>query len=193
VRRLIDVLAAATGLVVLSPVLLAIALFIKLHDGGPIFYSSRRVGKGGKLFAIHKFRSMVQNAHTMGMGLTMKEDRRVTPIGRVLRRYKLDELPQLFNVITGEMSLVGARPEDPKFVAHYTSDQRRILEYRPGITSPASLKFRNEEELLSGEDAERLYVERLLPQKLTIDLEYQSQRTVMSDMRLILQTIGRMV
>jgi lipopolysaccharide/colanic/teichoic acid biosynthesis glycosyltransferase len=192
-QRFIDIFAAAAGLLVLSPLLLVIALFIKLHDGGPVFYSSRRVGKGGILFSIHKFRSMVQNADKMGGGLTMKEDRRVTPIGRVLRRYKVDELPQLLNVLKGEMSLVGARPEDPRFVAQYTSEQRRILEYRPGITSPASLKFKNEEDLLSGENAEKLYVERLLPQKLAIDLEYEDQRTVRSDVKLILQTIGRMV
>jgi len=193
VQRFVDVLAATAGLLVLSPLLLVISLFVKLHDGGPIFYGSERVGKGGKLFFIHKFRSMVQNADKMGFGVTTKEDKRVTPIGRILRRYKLDELPQLLNVVKGEMSLVGARPEDPRFVAQYTSEQRRILEYRPGITSPASLKFKNEEELLTGEDAEKLYVEKLLPQKLAIDLEYQRQRTVLSDLGLIFQTIGRMI
>jgi len=177
----------------LSPLLLVISLSVKLHDGGPIFYNSKRVGKGGKLFSIHKFRSMVQNADTMGFGVTTKGDQRVTPIGRMLRRYKLDELPQLLNVLKGDMSFVGARPEDPRFVSHYTSEQRRILEYRPGITSPASLRFKNEEELLSGENAERLYVENLLPQKLSIDLEYQGHRTVLSDLRLIFQTIGRMI
>jgi lipopolysaccharide/colanic/teichoic acid biosynthesis glycosyltransferase len=193
VQRFVDFLAATAGLLVLSPLLLVISLSVKLHDGGPIFYNSKRVGKGGKLFFIHKFRSMVQNADTMGFGVTTKGDRRVTPIGRMLRRYKLDELPQLLNVLKGDMSFVGARPEDPRFVSHYTSEQRRILEYRPGITSPASLKFKNEEELLSGENAEQLYVEKLLPQKLSIDLEYQGHRTVLSDLRLIFQTIGRMI
>jgi len=193
VQRFVDFLAATAGLLVLSPLLLVISLSVKLHDGGPIFYNSKRVGKGGKLFSIHKFRSMVQNADTMGFGVTTKGDQRVTPIGRMLRRYKLDELPQLLNVLKGDMSFVGARPEDPRFVSHYTSEQRRILEYRPGITSPASLRFKNEEELLSGENAERLYVENLLPQKLSIDLEYQGHRTVLSDLRLIFQTIGRMI
>jgi len=193
VQRFVDFLAATAGLLVLSPLLLVISLSVKLHDGGPIFYNSKRVGKGGKLFSIHKFRSMVQNADTMGFGVTTKGDQRVTPIGRMLRRYKLDELPQLLNVLKGDMSFVGARPEDPRFVSYYTSEQRRILEYRPGITSPASLRFKNEEELLSGENAERLYVENLLPQKLSIDLEYQGHRTVLSDLRLIFQTIGRMI
>jgi len=161
-----------------------------VFDGGPVFYRSQRVGWGGKLFSIYKFRSMVQGADKIGGGLTMQQDRRVTRVGRVLRNYKLDELPQLMNVVKGDMGLVGARPEDPRYVAHYSPEQQRILAYRPGITSPASLRFRNEEHLLKGEDAERLYLEQILPQKLAMDLEYFSRRTLWSDLMVIVHTIG---
>jgi lipopolysaccharide/colanic/teichoic acid biosynthesis glycosyltransferase len=192
-QRCFDGIAATVGLLILSPLFLVLAFFVKLHDGGPVFHNSTRVGRGGKLFSMHKFRSMVMNADKIGIGLTMKKDPRVTPIGRTLRKYKLDEMPQLLNVIKGDMSLVGARPEDPRYVAQYTAEQRRILEYRPGITSPASLMYRNEEELLSGENAQQMYVEELLPKKLSVDLEYLDRRTVWSDIMLILRTIRRMV
>lgn len=167
-----------------------IALAIKSHDFGPVFYRSRRVGRKGKLFYIFKFRTMVQDADKMGGGLTMKGDQRVTPVGRVLRKFKLDEFPQLLNVVAGDMSLVGARPEDPRYVEKYTPDQRRILDYRPGITSPASIRYRNEEQLLSGGEAEVLYLKKILPEKLDIDLEYLGRRTIWTDLGVIFQTIG---
>ena len=190
IQRCFDLLAAGAGLLLLSPLLIVIAGAVKVFDGGPVFYRSQRVGWGGKLFSIYKFRSMVQGADKIGGGLTMQQDRRVTRVGRVLRNYKLDELPQLMNVVKGDMGLVGARPEDPRYVAHYSPEQQRILAYRPGITSPASLRFRNEEHLLKGEDAERLYLEQILPQKLAMDLEYFSRRTLWSDLMVIVHTIG---
>jgi lipopolysaccharide/colanic/teichoic acid biosynthesis glycosyltransferase len=189
-QRILDILAAGAGLLLLSPVFLVIGAAVKLGDGGPVFYMSKRAGRGGKLFSIYKFRSMVQGAERMGGGLTLRGDRRVTRAGRVLRAYKLDELPQLLNVLKGDMSLVGPRPEDPGFVARYTPDQREILRYRPGITSPASLHYRNEEELLEGGDTETLYLEKILPHKLSMDLEYLTRRTVRSDIVVILRTIG---
>lgn len=189
-QRIVDILASAVGLLLLSPVFLVIGAAVKLGDGGPVLYRSKRVGIGGKLFSIYKFRSMLQGAERMGGGLTVRGDRRVTRAGRLLREYKLDELPQLLNVLKGDMSLVGARPEDPGFVARYTPEQREILRYRPGITSPASLHYRNEEELLGGGNTETLYLEKILPHKLSMDLAYLTRRTVRSDLAVILRTIG---
>ncbi len=189
-QRIVDILAAGAGLLLLSPVFLLIGAAVKLGDGGPVFYRSKRVGRGGKLFSIYKFRSMVQGAERMGGGLTVRGDRRVTRVGRLLRAHKLDELPQLLNVLKGDMSLVGPRPEDPGFVARYTPEQREILRYRPGITSPASLQYKNEEELLGGGDTETLYLEKILPDKLSMDLAYLTRRTVRSDLVVIVRTIG---
>jgi lipopolysaccharide/colanic/teichoic acid biosynthesis glycosyltransferase len=189
-QRIVDILAAAAGLLLLTPVFLVIGAAVKLGDGGPVFYRTKRVGRDGKLFPIYKFRSMVQGADAMGGGLTVRGDRRVTRAGRLLRAYKLDELPQLLNVLRGDMSLVGARPEDPGFVARYTPEQREILRYRPGITSPASLHYKNEEELLGGGETETLYLEKILPHKLSMDLAYLTRRTVRSDLVVILRTFG---
>lgn len=188
-RRLLDVVAAAAGLILLSPLLLALALAIKLDSSGPVFYSARRVGRYGREFRLYKFRSMVADADRHGPAITAAGDRRITRVGRFLRRTKLDELPQLINVLKGEMSLVGPRPEDPRYVALYTSEQRQVLEARPGITSAASLAFRHEEQLLAGPDWETRYREHVLPTKLTIDLDYLAQRTLASDLRLVMQTI----
>ena len=189
-QRIVDVVAAFAGLVLLSPVFLILGAAVKLQDGGPVLYTSQRVGKGGKLFSIYKFRSMVQGADRVGGGLTVRGDRRVTRVGRVLRGTKMDELPQLLNVLKGDMSLVGARPENPVYVERYTAEQREILRYRPGITSPASLKYKNEEQMLGEGDSETLYLEKILPHKLSVDLAYLKRRTVFSDVIVILQTIG---
>ena len=189
-QRVLDIVASGAGLVVLSPLLLLLAALVKLQDGGPVLYSAQRVGRGGKFFSIYKFRSMVQGADRIGGGLTVKGDARVTRVGRFLRAWKLDELPQLLNVFRGDMSLVGARPENPSYVAHYTPEQREILMYRPGITSPASLRYRNEEEMLGAEDTDALYVGKILPEKLAMDLAYLRKRTVISDVIVILRTIG---
>ena len=149
--RSLEIILATIGLLLLSPVLIVLALIIKLDDGGPVFYRARRIGRDGHEFALLKFRSMIAGADKRGDGLTTMNDSRVTPMGSFLRRRKLDELPQLFNVLVGDMSFVGPRPEDPRYVEIYTAEQRRVLSTRPGITSPASIEFRNEETLLGWE------------------------------------------
>jgi lipopolysaccharide/colanic/teichoic acid biosynthesis glycosyltransferase len=189
-KQSFDVIASAAGLLVLSPLFIAISLAVKLNDGGPVFYRARRVGRGGRLFRLYKFRTMRVDADKKGPGITASGDTRITRIGRWLRRTKLDELPQLLNVLLGDMSLVGPRPEDPRYVALYTPEQRQVLSVRPGITSAASLAYRNEEQLLTGPNWETVYREEVMPAKLAIDLEYLSQRTLQTDIQLILRTIG---
>lgn len=191
-RRLLDALAAAVGLAILSPLLLGLGLWIKIDSRGPVFYRAQRIGRNGKPFRLFKFRTMVTGADRTGPGITIAGDRRVTNVGRFLRRTKLDELPQLLNVLRGEMSLVGPRPEDARYVALYSDDQRRILAYRPGITSAASLAYRNEEQLLQGQAWEIVYTAEVMPAKIAIDLAYMSQRTLASDVRLILSTVRAM-
>ncbi len=188
-KRIIDFSAALAGLAVLAPLLLLIALLIKLDSPGPVFFRGLRVGKGARPFRILKFRTMGAEAERQGPGITTANDPRVTGIGRRLRRTKLDELPQLINVLKGEMSLVGPRPEDPAYVGLYTPEQKRVLSVAPGITSPASLAFRNEEALLQGPDWKRQYVETVLPRKLEIELEYIEKRSLVSDMVLVFRTI----
>jgi lipopolysaccharide/colanic/teichoic acid biosynthesis glycosyltransferase len=190
VRRWLDVAASLAGLAVLSPLFLLLGLWIKLDSPGPVFYRATRVGKDGRLFRLFKFRSMVTGADRQGPGITAAGDSRVTRAGRVLRRTKIDELPQLINVLKGEMSLVGPRPEDPRYVALYTPEQRRVLAVRPGITSAASLAYRHEEQMLAGAGWETIYREQVLPAKLAIDLDYLARRTLVSDIRLIGQTIA---
>lgn len=188
-QRLFDIIAASAGLLLLSPLLLVIALWVKLDSPGPIFYRALRVGRGGAPFRLFKFRSMVVDADRRGPGITIAGDARVTNSGRWLRRTKVDELPQLLNVLRGEMSLVGPRPEDPRYVALYTPEQRRILKYRPGITSAASLVYRHEEVMLTGPDWETVYLQKVMPAKLMVDLEYMTQRSLYTDLQLILRTV----
>lgn len=190
IRRLLDIAASVAGLAVLGPLFVLIGLLIKLDSPGPVFYRAQRVGKDGIPFRLYKFRSMVANAERQGPGVTASGDKRITSIGRLLRRTKIDELPQLINVLAGDMSLVGPRPEDPCYVALYTPEQRCVLVVRPGITSAASLTYRHEEQLLSGEDWETVYRLKVLPDKLAIDLAYLEHRTLGSDLKLILQTIA---
>jgi lipopolysaccharide/colanic/teichoic acid biosynthesis glycosyltransferase len=188
-HRLLNVCCAACGLVILSPLLIAIAVAIKLQDGGPVFYSQSRVGRNFKPFRLHKFRSMVPDADRTGVLLTAPEDRRVTPLGRFLRRYKLDELPQIINVVKGDMQLVGARPEVDRYVRMFRDEYAAILRDRPGITDPASVAFRNEDQLFGGEDVEREYVERILPAKVKISLDYARRRSIGSDLVVIFDTL----
>jgi lipopolysaccharide/colanic/teichoic acid biosynthesis glycosyltransferase len=188
-KRGFDVVASGAGLVVLSPLFFVIAIAVRLNSRGPVFYRARRVGRHGKEFLLYKFRSMITDADQIGPGITSAQDNRITSVGRFLRRTKLDELPQLINVLRGEMSLVGPRPEDPRYVELYTPEQREILRYRPGITSMASFTYRNEEQLLSGDDWERMYVDQVMPAKLTIDLEYARRANLFTDVWLILRTV----
>ncbi len=191
-KRLFDLSVAIAGLVLLLPVFGVVAVAIKLDSPGSVFFRGKRVGKDGKIFYIYKFRTMVAEAARRGPGITTSTDNRITRVGRFLRRTKIDELPQLINVIKGEMSLVGPRPEDPAYVAHYTPEQRRVLSVLPGITSAASLAFRHEEQLLQGADWERVYLEKVMPRKLAIDLEYLERRTWWTDLGLIVKTIFEM-
>lgn len=188
-KRLFDVVCSGLGLLVLSPVLVALALWVRLSSPGPVFYRATRVGRYGEHFKLFKFRSMIIDADKKGPAVTSAGDARVTSVGRFLRRTKLDELPQLFNVLRGEMSLVGPRPEDPRYVELYNPEQREILQHRPGITSMASLTYRNEEQMLSGADWEKMYIEEVMPAKIAIDLEYSEKANLLSDIFLIVRTI----
>jgi len=187
--RMLDSVGSLCGLILLSPLFLLLAALIKADSAGPVFFRAERIGQGGKPFRLVKFRSMVSRAAQRGPGITTADDERITRMGRLLRRSKLDELPQLLNVLKGEMSLVGPRPEDPRYVALYTPEQRRLLEARPGITSPASLRYRHEERLLEGPDWERVYMEQVMPHKLQIELEYMERRTWLTDLDLIFETV----
>lgn len=189
-KRALDVTCSAMGLLALSPVLLAVAVLVKLSSKGPVFYSQGRVGRDGKIFHIVKFRSMKDSPNGNGPVITSAGDDRVTPVGRLLRWSKMDELPQLWNVLTGDMSLVGPRPEHPKYVRDYTEEQRRVLAVRPGITDIASIVYRNEEAVLAqSSNPEWFYREVILPHKLSLNLEYVADISLVRDLRLILETI----
>jgi lipopolysaccharide/colanic/teichoic acid biosynthesis glycosyltransferase len=188
--RWVDGLCAAAGLILLSPVLAGAALAVKLSSPGAVLHRAVRVGRAGNSFTVLKFRTMVLEA-AAGPGITSAGDPRVTPVGHVLRRWKLDELPQLVNVLRGEMSLVGPRPEDPRYVARYTPEQRRILRVRPGLTSPASLRFFREESMLTGEDWETAYLQKILPAKLSEDLEYLEHRSARRDLTILVRSVWK--
>lgn len=189
-KRVFDATAAFAGLVLLAPILLLIALAVRTGDGGPAFFRQERVGRNGRPFRMWKFRTMMVGAERMGRALTIGRDARITRVGRVLRASKLDELPQLINVLKGEMSLVGPRPEVPRYVALYSQEQRAVLELVPGITDPASIRYGDESALLADAvDPERTYVEEILPDKLRINLEYAARATFRSDLAIVLQTL----
>ena len=189
-KRIFDLVFTTTGSILLSPLLVVIAAFIAAERSGPILYSQERVGLGGRPFRLWKFRTMRPDSDATAL-LTVDGDERVTPVGRSLRKWKLDELPQLWNVLRGEMSLVGPRPEVSRYVNLYTPEQRRVLDLKPGITDPASLAYRDESVVLRGAaDIERLYVEELMPDKIRLNLEYARTASVWSDFVVILRTIG---
>jgi lipopolysaccharide/colanic/teichoic acid biosynthesis glycosyltransferase len=189
-KRAFDLFFAIIGLLLLSPVFLLLAMAVKLSDGGTVFYRQQRVGQGGRLFTILKYRSMVANAEKLGLSVTRGGDARITPVGRFLRKTKLDELPQLCNVLVGDMSFVGPRPEVPQYVENYTSEQRRVLDLKPGITDLATLEFRNEEELLrTAADTETFYKEQCVPRKIELNLAYAAQANLWEDFKIILRTL----
>jgi lipopolysaccharide/colanic/teichoic acid biosynthesis glycosyltransferase len=193
-KRALDLLAGGVGLVVGVPVFLVVAAAVKLDDGGPVFFRQERVGRHGRRFRIWKFRSMAADAERTGRPLTVGDDPRVTRVGRWLRAWKLDELPQLLNVVRGEMSLVGPRPEVPRYVELYTLEQSRVLDLTPGITDPASIRYRNEAEALErADDPEAAYIDTLMPEKIRLNLEYGDVATVWSDLRVILRTLGAVI
>ena len=190
-KRAFDLFWSSLGLVVLSPVLALLALAVKLEDGGPVFFRQLRIGRGGRPFRIWKFRTMVVDADRQGRAITVGRDPRITRVGHWLRDSKLDEIPQLLNVFSGEMSLVGPRPEVPRYVELYTEAQRAILALRPGITDLASIKYRNESDLLgAAENPDETYMQILLPDKIRINLAYASEAGLWSDFLVILATLG---
>jgi lipopolysaccharide/colanic/teichoic acid biosynthesis glycosyltransferase len=190
-KRAFDLLAAGLGLLLLSPLMLAIALAIKLDSRGPVFFRQQRVGRHGVPFCIHKFRTMVADAAQRGPALTVGADPRITRVGRWLRRTRLDELPQLIDVLAGHMSLVGPRPELPRYVEHYPAALReRALSVRPGLTDPSSLLYLDEAELLArAADPEREYIEVILPRKLQCAADYAAQASLRSDLGVLLRTL----
>jgi len=191
-KRALDLIIAVPATILLSPLFIVIAIGIKFDSRGPVFFRQQRVGQFGRLFRIFKFRTMTPEAETQGALITIGQDRRITRSGRFLRKYKLDELPQLLNVIRGEMSLVGPRPEVPRYVELYTEEQRQILALKPGITSPASIAYSNESELLAEQsDPEGFYRADLMPAKIREDLSYSRQATVWSDCAIIARTFLR--
>ena len=189
-KRLFDMVAASIGLLLLAPLLLALAVWIKCDSAGPVFFLQERVGLHGKLFRIIKFRSMRQ--HHAGPQITVGADARITRSGRFIRAYKLDELPQLINVLLGDMSLVGPRPEVPRYVALYPADVREeVLSVRPGMTDLASVQYRSESDLLAASsDPERTYTTVILPAKLALYQQYVRQRSLWLDVRIICVTFG---
>jgi lipopolysaccharide/colanic/teichoic acid biosynthesis glycosyltransferase len=189
-KRFLDAVVSAAALVVLSPVLLAIAIRIKLSSPGPVFYRGLRVGRFGKTFRILKFRTMVVDAERVGGSATADDDPRITTVGMFLRKRKLDEFPQLWNVLLGDMSLVGPRPEVPQYVALYNDAQKAILTLRPGITDWASLWDCDEGAFLAGSpDPERAYLEQILPEKLRLQLEYVRRRSFRTDLSILAKTL----
>jgi lipopolysaccharide/colanic/teichoic acid biosynthesis glycosyltransferase len=187
-KRALDLLISGLGLLLLCPLLLFLALWIKLDSRGPVLYRGRRVGREGRPFLMYKFRTMVQGAERSGPAVTYRDDPRITRAGRFLRRTKLDELPQLLNVLKGEMSLVGPRPEDPSYAALYTPEQRQVLSVKPGITGPTQLEYRDEASMLDGNSVDEEYVTRLMPEKLKLDLEYVRSRSLKLDLKILWRT-----
>lgn len=188
-KRIFDIISSGIGLVVLSPLFLVLAIWIRLDSKGPVFYRQVRVGKNNKDFWIFKFRSMREGAD-MGSLATIGEDARVTRLGSFIRKFKLDELPQLVNVLVGDMSLVGPRPEVRHYVNYWTPEQMHVLDVRPGITDPASIKFRNESELIAqAEDPEKYYIDVIMQEKIKLYLEYVNNRSFWGDIGLIFKTL----
>ena len=189
-KRSFDLILSLLGLIVLAPVFAAIAAAIKVESAGPMFYRGVRAGRYGKAFRIFKFRTMVEDADRIGGPSSSADDPRITRVGDLLRRYKLDELPQLLNVVKGEMSLVGPRPEVLQEVVLYTEEEKRLLEVRPGITDWASIRFRNEGEILRGSaDPHAAYREKIRPEKIRLGLEYVERRSFLTDCKIIVSTL----
>ncbi|RZI81907.1 MAG: sugar transferase [Rubrivivax sp.] len=191
-KRLFDLVLASLGLLALAPALVLIALAVKLDSSGPVFFRQERVGRHGRPFRIHKFRTMRHDPAGQGPQITVGADRRITRVGGVLRRTKLDELPQLLDVWLGDMSLVGPRPEVPRYVAHYPPAMRdKVLSVRPGITDIASIEYRDESSVLArAADPEHAYLHEILPHKLALAARYVDQASVWTDIKLIARTIA---
>lgn len=193
-KRTFDIVASGLGLIILSPVFIILAVWIKADSRGPVFYRQVRVGRKNRDFRLFKFRSMRPDSDKLGLITVGGHDPRVTRSGYYIRKYKLDELPQLINVFIGDMSLVGPRPEVRKYVDMYTPEQMRVLSVRPGITSLASIRYRNENDILAAAaDPDRAYLERVMPDKIAIDLEYVERATLWNDIKLIFSTFREII
>lgn len=192
-KRIFDIILSLFGLIILLPFMLIIAIFIKLDSKGPIFFKQLRVTKNAREFKIFKYRTMRVGSDKYSQ-ITVGKDNRITKVGDFLRKYKLDEIPQLINVLIGDMSLVGPRPEVPKYVALYTEEQREILKVRAGITDYASIEFSNENDILANEaDPEKAYIEKIMPRKIELNKKYLSEISVMTDIKIILLTIKKIL
>ena len=190
-KRSFDIIFSAFGLVFTLPFFLIIAFAIKIDSKGPVFFKHRRIGLNGIPFLMYKFRTMVASAASIGPGITYHEDTRITALGQLLRKTKLDELPQMINVWRGEMSFVGPRPEVPNYVKHYTSEQQKVLSVKPGITGPAQIEWRDEAaHIRNAENIDEVYIQQIMPQKLVLDIEYvKSPISLLKDLRYILLTV----
>ena len=192
-KRIFDITSSLFGLILLSPFMIIIAILIKLDSKGPIFFKQVRVTKNGREFKIFKYRTMRVGSDKYSQ-ITVGKDSRITKVGDFLRKYKLDEIPQLINVLIGDMSLVGPRPEVPKYVALYTEEQREILKVRAGITDYASIEFSNENDILANEaDPEKAYIEKIMPRKIELNKKYLSEISVITDIKIILLTIKKIL
>lgn len=190
IKRIFDIVASSIGLILVSPILISISVCIKLDSKGAVFFKQVRVGKDKKLFKIYKFRTMVTDAEKIGKQITIGNDKRITRVGKFIRKCKLDELPQLINVFKGEMSLVGPRPEVPKYVDLYDEYQEQILLVQPGITDYASIEFRNENEILGNSiNPEKIYIEEIMPAKIELNMKYIKNISLFEDLKLVINTI----
>lgn len=193
-KRLFDIICSLVGIIFLFPVFLIIVLAIVINSGFPIFYFQTRVGKNNRDFKLFKFRTMHTDADKKGLLTVGGRDPRVTPVGYYLRKFKLDELPQLFNVLFGSMSLVGPRPEVRKYVEMYNEEQKRVLEVKPGITDYASLEYINENELLAkSENPEQTYIQEIMPAKLKLNMRYIEETGLLTDLTIITRTVQKIV
>lgn len=190
IKRIFDFLLSLIGIIILSPILIIVSIAIKLDSRGNILFLQKRVGRYGKEFYIYKFRTMVTDAEKLGKQITVGNDNRITKVGAFLRKYKIDELPQLFNVLKGDMSLVGPRPEVPRYVKLYNDEQRKVLNVRPGITDMASLRYKDENEILGKVDnPEEYYINVIMKDKLELNLEYIEKSNIFFDLYLIIKTV----
>ncbi|NDI34872.1 sugar transferase [Chengkuizengella sediminis] len=189
-KKLFDYSFSILGLLLLSPMLIIVSIYIKLDSKGPVFFKQTRIGKNENPFQIYKFRTMIQEAERVGKQITVENDPRITRLGLFLRKYKIDEFPQLINVLKGEMSLVGPRPEVPEYVQHYTQAQIKVFTVLPGITDEASIKYKHENHLLSeGINSEEIYIQHIMQDKLKINLKYIDHVSLWLDLKIILRTL----
>jgi lipopolysaccharide/colanic/teichoic acid biosynthesis glycosyltransferase len=194
IKRVVDFTFSLMGMIVCVPLFLLIALLIKIDSPGPVLFVQERIGLHFRPFRMYKFRTMTAHASSEGSAITLRGDKRITRIGLILRRAKLDELPQLFNVVKGEMSLVGPRPEVPRYVERYQRDYEKLLQVRPGLTDPASLTYRHEDLILAAADEpDDYYVRHVLPDKIRLSKEYLRNATAIGDLSILLRTIVRLL